>query len=1438
MNIVYKTHIENQGWNIPVRNGEVSGTVGKSLRLEAIIISLEDLDGLDIAMEYQAHVQNIGWQPLKTDGEIAGTVGEGLRLEALRIRLTGNDAKKYSVKYQVHVENYGWTLWKKDGDTAGTTDVGLRAEAIRISLERVDDVVVVVPDDPTEDPTQIIVPIIDPDASIPPEKIMCASYATHIENLGWQSDVTDGRISGRVGQGLRMEAIRITIINQNGEDVEVAYQTHVENMGWQTAVSNGQTAGTTDQGLRLEAIKIWLTGSDADKYSIWYRVHVQNEAWQDWCRDGQTAGTEGQALRAEGIEIILTLKSDNILRPTQQAPLLTLNYRGHVQNIGWKPWVKNGQMCGTTGLGMRLEAIEMNLSSLDGVNLGVTYRVHVRNVGWQAWFSNGQTAGTVGEGLRIEAIEILLTGSDADQYTIQYRGHVENSGWTGWKTDGETLGTTGEALRLEAISVVVIKNVDLNADISNEVVNDAPIVQIWASDFPRADLLLHDNRTDYRLLSAKLVSGINKTDDFVFEIDPTHPHYNKLKKLKTTIYVYEIYSSTRTEKVFEGRILSDTESFDKLRKVTCEGTLAYLKDSIQRPATYVNVTPEQFLTMVLDNHNMQVTSDKRIHMGICTKLNGDGTGVVIKTKYRTYIENQGWLSYVQNGDISGTVGAGLRMEAFELAIENMGALDVAVTYRAYIENTGWQEWKTAGSTAGTIAQSLRMEAIEIKLTGADAGRFSIQYRSHVENVGWQDWCADGETSGTTEQALRIEALSIIIVSKVDGTNSTVKDGLFRENDYTNTYALIKTELVDKLGGVLVIEEVGSIKFLNYLENYGRVNEQPIKNGLNMLDYTKDIDASNIVTVIVPYGKEVNDKPITIASVNNNCDYIYDETAVAEYGWIGESYEWSNIDSPSALKYAAELLLAKAIKQTLSFTVSAIDLSLVNMDISEFKVGDMVRIISVPHNIDTFLSVSKKERDLFEHGNDKITLGSVPQTLVDRVSGELGGGITGLIQTNSNAIQNMEYVSNELAFMVKITSETVEETATTVNETILRMDAFEINLSAIQTTVSNIDGVVGDLDTRLQQAELSITPEAIVATVTDSTTYVTDMNSKADSDDLTNLESRVNTAEAKITPSAITLTVTSSSTYINDLGEKVNADKIINSINMSTEGITIQANKLTLSGLVTVTTYNGLVSGLANGTTTIDGDCITTGTLNANQIGSGTFNGDLIKFSSDVQIITGSKAPACSVYYSSTRNGSLTCNSSHGAIIRGYNDVYIYTQTGGGIVLDDNVTCLNTMSVNGALTTGGLAVATTPTSSTYKVSNFRWMTTSDYLEFTCTEGARGIDTWSSDKKLKKNIIETRVSGVDLVNSIDVIEFDWKKSGEKVTVGLLADDIELKLGSEHILYVEQPDGSTLKQLRPQTLIPLIIKAIQELSLKVDSVDELLNVLQKEVNNENFK
>ncbi|MGD9475713.1 MAG: S8 family serine peptidase [Eubacteriaceae bacterium] len=135
------------------------------------------------------------------------------------------------------------------------------------------------------------------------------NYQTHVQNVGWQSWVTDGALSGTTGRGLRLEGIHIAI-DDNGADVGVRYKTHVQNMGWMDWAADGALSGTTGQSLRLEAIQIELTGDDADLYDVYYQVHAQNFGWLDWAKNGQSSGTAGYGCRLEGIRIVVVPKGD------------------------------------------------------------------------------------------------------------------------------------------------------------------------------------------------------------------------------------------------------------------------------------------------------------------------------------------------------------------------------------------------------------------------------------------------------------------------------------------------------------------------------------------------------------------------------------------------------------------------------------------------------------------------------------------------------------------------------------------------------------------------------------------------------------------------------------------------------------------------------------------------------------------------------------------------------------------------------------------------------------------------------------------------------------------------------------------------------------------------------------------------------------------------
>lgn len=136
--VSYCTHVQNEGWQDYKSNGVMSGTEGKSYRLEGIKVKL-DTQGYDLGISYQTHIQNIGWEAdtsrgWKSNDDMSGTEGLSYRLEAIQIKLTGSDADKFDIYYQVHAQNMGWLGLAKSGESAGTAGYGYRLEGIRIAI--------------------------------------------------------------------------------------------------------------------------------------------------------------------------------------------------------------------------------------------------------------------------------------------------------------------------------------------------------------------------------------------------------------------------------------------------------------------------------------------------------------------------------------------------------------------------------------------------------------------------------------------------------------------------------------------------------------------------------------------------------------------------------------------------------------------------------------------------------------------------------------------------------------------------------------------------------------------------------------------------------------------------------------------------------------------------------------------------------------------------------------------------------------------------------------------------------------------------------------------------------------------------------------------------------------------------------------------------------
>ena len=154
MSINYRVHVQDKGWESEwSKDGEVAGTVGSGKRLEAIEIHLSGTECKG-DVNYQTHIQNIGWETghkymsvddgHKSNGEMSGTQGKSLRLEGIEIELYGAVWGRYDLYYRVHVQDYGWLQWASYYDLknsiAGTAGMSKRLEAIQIVLVKSDHV--------------------------------------------------------------------------------------------------------------------------------------------------------------------------------------------------------------------------------------------------------------------------------------------------------------------------------------------------------------------------------------------------------------------------------------------------------------------------------------------------------------------------------------------------------------------------------------------------------------------------------------------------------------------------------------------------------------------------------------------------------------------------------------------------------------------------------------------------------------------------------------------------------------------------------------------------------------------------------------------------------------------------------------------------------------------------------------------------------------------------------------------------------------------------------------------------------------------------------------------------------------------------------------------------------------------------------------------------
>lgn len=125
----------------------------------------------------------------------------------------------------------------------------------------------------------------------------------------------------------------------------------------------------------------------------------------------------------------------------------------------------------------------------------------------------------------------------------------------------------------------------------------------------------------------------------------------------------------------------------------------------------------------------------------------------------------------------------------------------------------------------------------------------------------------------------------------------------------------------------------------------------------------------------------------------------------------------------------------------------------------------------------------------------------------------------------------------------------------------------------------------------------------------------------------------------------------------------------------------------------------------------------------------------------------------------------------------------------------------------------------------------------YLEIvTANKGTVAASCWKSDGRLKKDIQESKVDALSVINSILHRSFKWKDNDGTEEIGYIAQELE-NVKSNFVFKVPQrdEDGNILDevyQIDETKIIPFITKAIQELSSELEEQKAINKFLLKEL------
>lgn len=327
------------------------------------------------------------------------------------------------------------------------------------------------------------------------------------------------------------------------------------------------------------------------------------------------------------------------------------------------------------------------------------------------------------------------------------------------------------------------------------------------------------------------------------------------------------------------------------------------------------------------------------------------------------------------------------------------------------------------------------------------------------------------------------------------------DSLYRCVAYDTTKKNIDDDLIDKLGGELQIRYENDIRYLDYLTEIGKVCSTEIRLAKNLQDIEQNIDVNGYCNRLVVLGSKLKstddegnkvdlEERLTIESVNNGIRYIDDEESIKKFGVIQSQVIFDDVtDAKNLFSKGKKYLLSQRI--LISNKVTALDLSLIDIDIDSFEVGNYYPLIHEILNINDTVRIVEKSISIDSPHASTITLGDLEKD-IKKYNIQAKKGYT-------EAMKIAEEASNRVVSVEKYTTEQIYRVDGNINTIITDVgnEITNINnsLGNASTDIGVINTSISLLETKVNKntADINSMTENISLIKIDTSTIKTDIN---------------------------------------------------------------------------------------------------------------------------------------------------------------------------------------------------------------------------------------------------------------------------------------------------------------------------------------------------------